>query len=216
MGEWYYLRVRGFASALKILIIRGVTDKGNPRIFLGNICFKNKKYKKGDVCFDLSLGLLNEEQKNKKMKTKVGKILLLLLIVAIMALMLTACLGGVDDEGFCTVVLANGQDVQEYSVDLSSVTGDDGLLSVLQAMNRDGMPLTVSSDGMLMTVGSLTPDSAAREYIRIYTSVESDFDTSAWFAETEYNGIRFGTAGVGASDLSVVDGAVFYLAIETW
>lgn len=150
------------------------------------------------------------------MKTKVGKILLLLLIVAIMALMLTACLGGVDDEGFCTVVLANGQDVQEYSVDLSSVTGDDGLLSVLQAMNRDGMPLTVSSDGMLMTVGSLTPDSAAREYIRIYTSVESDFDTSAWFAETEYNGIRFGTAGVGASDLSVVDGAVFYLAIETW
>lgn len=150
------------------------------------------------------------------MKTKVSRILALLLILAITVLTLASCMGGVDDEGECTVVLAYGDAITKYSVDLSQVTGDDGLLAVLKALNRDGMPLTVSSDGMLDVVGILEPDSAAREYIRIYTSVEMDFDTSAWFAETEYDGIRLGTAGVGASDMSVIDGALFYLAIETW
>ena len=149
------------------------------------------------------------------MKTKVSKILALLLVLAMMSLALTACLGGVDDEGFCTVVLVDGDNSQEYSVDLSKVTGDDGLYSVLRAMNAEGMPLVIES-GMLMTVGSLVPDAQAHEYIRIYTSVVSDFDVSDWFAETEYNGTRLGTSGFGATDMQVVNGGIYYLAIETW
>ena len=164
----------------------------------------------------LNSGLFKAWQKRRKMKTKVSKILSLLLITAIMALSLTACFGGVDKDGFCTVVLADGDKTEEYSVDLTKVTGDNGLYSVLEAMQAEGMPLVFDSYGMLASVGSLNPDSSAHEYIRIYTSVESDFDVSDWFAETEYKGVRLGTSGFGASDMQVVDGGIYYLAIETW
>jgi len=165
------------------------------------------------------IGTAQKQAKVNKMKTKVGKILPLLLIIAMTALALTACFGGVDDSGSCTVVLVNGDDVQEYSVDLAKVTGDEGLFSVLEALNKDGMPL-VTADGAygkeLKSVGSLNPDAAAHEYICIYTSVESDFDTSAYFEEAEYKGTRLGTSGLGASSMKIVDGGIFYLAIKTW
>ena len=153
------------------------------------------------------------------MKTKVRKILPLLLIFAMMALSLTACLGGVDDSGSCTVVLADGDEVQEYTVNLSSVTGDEGLFSVLEALNKDGMPLVTATGAYgkeLKSVGHLVPDAAAHEYICIYTSVQSDFDTSTWFNETEYKGTRLGTSGLGASSMKIVDGGVFYLTVKTY
>ena len=153
------------------------------------------------------------------MKTIVRKLLPILLVAAILVFTLASCNGGVDDEGTCRVVLADGEDITEYTVNLSEVEGDEGLFSVLDALNKNGMPL-VTRDGAygkeLISVGSLVPDPLKREYIRILTSVESDFDTSTWFYETEYDGVRLGTSGFGASGMTIKKDGVFYLEITTY
>ncbi len=157
--------------------------------------------------------------KKEKMKTTICKIMAFALTIALV-LSLASCFGGVDESGKCTVVISDGERYEEYAVELGQVEGDDGLMAVLRYLNeKEGIYLN-ATDGqygvMLWGVGECVPDMSAREYIKIFTSNEADFDTSTMFELTEYEGTRLGTAGVGASSMTVTDGCVFLITIGTY
>ncbi|MBP3309140.1 MAG: hypothetical protein J6L90_06835 [Clostridia bacterium] len=152
------------------------------------------------------------------MKTKICKSLAFALILAL-AISLVSCFGGVGS-GKCTVVLAVGDEVKEYTVELDKVTGDDGLMPVLRYLNEnEGVALdyTESTYGaMLKSVGIVVPDATRNEYVKIYTSNTLDFDTSTYFEELEYEGTRLGTSGLGASGMTVDGGGIYYLTVGSF
>ena len=117
-------------------------------------------------------------------------------------------------------MLAVGDEVKEYTVELDKVTGDDGLMPVLRYLNEnEGVALdyTESTYGaMLKSVGIVVPDATRNEYVKIYTSNTLDFDTSTYFEELEYEGTRLGTSGLGASGMTVDGGGIYYLTVGSF
>ncbi len=158
-------------------------------------------------------------QKRDEMKTIVRKTTLLALVFAL-ALSLVGCFGGVDSSGECTVVIANGSETTEYEISLSDIEADDGLMALLRYLNEnEGVELNVTNStygAMINSVGSVVPDASKYEYVKIYTSYEFDFDTSEYFEEMTYGGVRLGTSGLGASSMTVTDGGIYYLTLGSY
>ncbi|MBQ7386831.1 MAG: hypothetical protein IJW03_01555 [Clostridia bacterium] len=152
------------------------------------------------------------------------KILSALLVLAMLATLLTSCFGKVDSEGNVTVVIENRDgSYTEYALALEDIEnkdkGAEGLVE--QLANREDDPLALdmqeSTYGKYVNaIGSLTPDAAAGEYISIYTSVESDFDVSAYVKEITYKDITLKTSGVGLSSMKVPAGAIILFRIESY
>ena len=183
-------------------------------LFLSFEC-KTKIQTKGEICVCY---LANTREKLKKMKTKICKILAFALMLAL-AMSLVSCFGGVGS-GKCTVVLAAGDEVQEYTVELDKISGDDGLMAVLRYLDEnEGVALDYIESAygaMLNSVGIVVPDLEAYEYVKIYTSCMLDFDTSTYFEEMEYKGTRLGTSGLGASSMTVDGGGIYYLTVGSF
>ena len=117
-------------------------------------------------------------------------------------------------EGYATVVL-EGEPETEYRVDLDEVEGDT-LLSVL-AYLKDAEGLSYKLDGTMLTeVGSVKQDPSAGVYLYLFTSVESDWDVSVYATTKEYGDMTLTSAGVGATEMSVCDGAVLYIGTIVW
>ena len=57
---------------------------------------------------------------------------------------------------------------------------------------------------------------ASNEYVFIYTSVEKDFDVTEWASEVEYKGTKLVSSGLGASSMTVEDGAIYYFTLITY
>lgn len=176
----------------------------------------NLKYKQKEkfACVILRI----HAKKLKKMKIKICKILAFALMLAL-AMSLVSCFGGVGS-GKCTVVLAAGDEVQEYTVELDKISGDDGLMAVLRYLDEnEGVALDYIEStygAMLNSVGIVVPDLAAYEYVKIYTSCVLDFDTSTYFEEMEYKGTKLGTSGLGASSMTVDGGEIYYLTVGSF
>ena len=117
-------------------------------------------------------------------------------------------------EGYATVVL-EGEPETEYRVDLDKVEGDT-LLSVLAYLEAEE-GLSYKLDGTLLTeVGSVKQDPAAGIYLYLFTSVESDWDVSVYATTKEYGDMTLNSAGVGALEMRVCDGAVLYIGTISW
>ena len=102
----------------------------------------------------------------------------------------------------------------EYKVNLDKVEGSDGLLSVLAYLKAEkGLDYT-EAGGFLSAVGDLKQE--GNRYIYLYTSVEEDFDVSEYKSTVEYKGQTLTSAGVGAKDMHVKDGAVIYIGTITF
>lgn len=144
---------------------------------------------------------------------KTMKKLGLLLIVAAMLLALISC-GKQDVAGSATVVV--GETV--YTVSLDEIEVTEGLFSLLEYLKQtQGLTYdaTDSTYGKYIhSIGDLQPQ--GQQYISLYTSVESDFDTSAYCQKTECQGKQVATSGVGASSMKVEDGAVFLLTLASY
>lgn len=144
----------------------------------------------------------------KKLSVTVAAILLLTLT----AFALTAC---ADDENVfaagdsVTVAIAGDPDF-ETVIDLE---GTERGINLTQLLDIAGIEYEIV-DGFLTSVGDLAPEPP--EYICLYTSVESDFDTSQYAVTMTYKEVELVNSGVGAEEMTVVDGAIIYIGTKTW
>lgn len=181
----------------------------------GRFLFCSRKVGKVQECS----GKKNKERevKMKNTNTKLLRALSFALVLAVIFVSLVSCAGAVDPVGTATVVVsASESDTREYSVPLSKVKGEEGAFSLLDYLKDKGELEYESENGpygkKLIRVGSVVEDGAQGKYIYIWTSVEGDFDTSAYKLTLEYKGTTLVSSGVGISSMSVPDGAIIYIS----
>lgn len=149
------------------------------------------------------------------LKNKPLRLLALAVAIAIALLSLTACGGTQNDaEGTIRLVIFDESAV-EYTIDLSELGEGDGLIPALDYLaENEGVSYTATDGGYgayLTSLGTLRESAAEGKYLYVYTSVESDFDVSAYAMTVEYDGLTLTSSGVGISEMSLTDGAVIYV-----
>ena len=144
------------------------------------------------------------------------KIICLLLTVIIALSALVGC-QPTNVNGHATVVVGES----EFSVDLDKVEITDGVFSVLEYLKNEGeLDYTAqeSTYGAYLTqVGEIEENMLEGKYVGIWTSVEADFDVSAYASTKEYKGMTLTSSGVGVSQMTITDGAVIlfdYISYE--
>lgn len=130
------------------------------------------------------------------------KTLSLILACVLTVLSLASCIQTYD--GTVTVVIGT-ETPSEHKLEFKTEQIENGLLSVLDLLEIEYEEV----GGFLNSVGELrtTPP----EYVYIYTSVAEDMDVSTWATSMEYKGTTLGSAGVGAKQLHITDGAIIYI-----
>lgn len=149
------------------------------------------------------------------LKNKPLRLLALAVAIAIALLSLTACGGTQNDaEGTIRLVIFDESAV-EYTIDLSELGEGDGLIPALDYLaENEGVSYTATDGGFgayLTALGTLCENAAEDKYLYVYTSVEADFDVSAYAMTVEYDGLTLTSSGVGISEMSLTDGAVIYV-----
>ena len=151
---------------------------------------------------------------------KISKILIAFTLI-LSLLLLSACTapessdnngGGSGD----TVTLAiEGSVLTEYTVDVSKINLSGGVMALLNYL--EGIDaLDYEMDGtMISSLGELTNGEGGK-YIYLFTSVESDFDVSVYSKTAKYRGMTLTSARVGASDMTLVAGAVIYATLVSF
>ena len=164
-----------------------------------------------------SLILYRKGKKQRKMKTKVCKILAFVIAFA-MALTLGACNNESDSSGEMTLVVA-GDSITKYEVNLDDVEITEGLVSVLKYLEeKEGLEYEIAGT-YLNKVGEVennAANAAEGKYLYIYTSVQSDIDVSQFASTVEYEGETLTSSGVGASEMRIEDGCVIYIGYLIW
>ena len=144
--------------------------------------------------------------------------LLLALSIMLCAFSLTACNTGDADQstsGSVTLVV-KGAEEKSYTVSLDGLSLDKGLVSVLDALKAEGKLDYGITDTFLDYVGDVKNDYEKGEYVYIYTSVTADQDVSEYKETVTYQGTELVSAGVGAIEMTVEDGAIFYVSTVKW
>ncbi|MBR5242562.1 MAG: hypothetical protein IKV20_05425 [Clostridia bacterium] len=150
------------------------------------------------------------------LKLKTSRLLALMLALAIALLSFTAC-GGTDngDEVGTIRFVIFDEGATEYVVDLSALGEGEGLMPVLEYLaENEELSYTVTDGGYgayLTALGSLKESAAEGKYLYVYTSVEADFDVSAYAMTVDYAGLTLTSSGVGISQMTLTDGAVIYI-----
>ena len=146
-------------------------------------------------------------------KTMVRLMAMLLAVLALCAFV--GCGKTQDVKGSCTVVVGENPE-KVYTVPLDGLVVDKGLMSVMDYLKeKEGLSYTSNDTGYgayLTSVGALKENAAESTYMYIYTSVEKDFDVSAMATTKDYKGTTLTSAGVGATSMTVEDGAIFYIS----
>lgn len=143
--------------------------------------------------------------------------ILLALSLIFSAFTLTACneTEPEDTAGCVTLVIA-GKEESVYTVSLDGLTIDKGLVSVLDALKAEGKLDYGITDTFLDYVGDVKNDYAKGEYVYIYTSVTKDQDVSEYKQTKSYNGKELVSSGVGATEMTIEDGALIYVTTIKW
>lgn len=162
---------------------------------------------------------------NSKTKTKLG-IFAALSLVFCLFFTLVGCGGSVTEEGTAYVVIENRDgSFEEYAVDLALLTErDSGGLSLLKYLGEKEGGIVYSVNygggygGYINSIGSLYP--GANEYVSLYTSEECDFAVPTEYmptvSEVKYGERTLKYSGVGIGDISVKDGTVILLRMESY
>jgi hypothetical protein len=150
------------------------------------------------------------------MKRKILIVLSLLCLLAVSLSLFTACSEGSEEtEGSVRLVL-DTDPVTEYEVSLSELSGEKDVPELLRYL-KEKRGLEYDATGTyLNSVGSIKNDAAANSYIYIYTSVARDFDVSSYKLETEYDGVKLVSSGVGFNEMHLEDGAIIYVTTIVW
>ena len=154
------------------------------------------------------------------LKTKLSRILALALALAVALLSLVSCgTGETDAAGTVTVVIYDTE-AMEYTVSLDSLSEGKGIIPVLDYLKaEEGVDYTATDSGFgayLTELGTLKENAAEGKYLYVYTSVESDFDLTAYALTVEFGGKTLTSSGVGISEMSLTDGAIIYFTYITY
>ena len=149
----------------------------------------------------------------------IKKIAALLLALSIMlcAFSLTACNtdGAQENTAGSVTLVVKGSEEKTFTVSLDGLTVDKGLLSIFDSLKAEGKLDYGITGTFLDYVGEVKNDYDKGEYIYVYTSIEADHDVSVMRHSITYNGRELVSAGIGAAEMTVKDGAIFYVAPHT-
>ncbi|MBO5772693.1 MAG: hypothetical protein J6R37_02710 [Clostridia bacterium] len=145
---------------------------------------------------------------------------LIFVLVAILTLSLAGC-GDSEYYSFGEMTVVVGYDTPvSYTVDLTKVKDDNGVLSVLQYLSEsEGLELSFSDSGYgayLTKVGDLEENVLLGAYVYVYTSVQADKDVTIYATTIEYNGMTLTSSGLGVSEMTVEDGCTIYIGLIIW
>ena len=179
--------------------------------------------------FGISIDFPKNKEKKDMTRTKnIARLLTLILVLCMVVIPFASCKQSVN--GYCTVVVATEPKETAYKVNLDKVAGEDGkisngLIAVLDYLKENEKDFTYESNdtgygAFLTKVLTLDPASVTDGYgfITILTSVEKDFDVSgaSYVVEKDYKGTKVVTSGLGASAMTIQDGAVYYIDLATY
>ncbi len=145
--------------------------------------------------------------------------------LVISALMMGSCVpfDKARDDGTVTVVLAPTPDnVKVYTLSYKSEEITKGFISILDLLKAEGK-IDYELNGTLLNRVCDANDEAAcvgndyttGTYIWLYTSVQKDISIASLF-EVEYDGKTLKSSDLGAAQMTVEDGAVFYIGHIVW
>ncbi|MGN0772149.1 MAG: hypothetical protein ACI4MI_06160 [Christensenellales bacterium] len=149
---------------------------------------------------------------------KFNKVAVIVCLALALVLCAVACQPEMPSAGQVTVVVAplEGQ-ATEYTVDLSVIAEDGGVIAILDYLkDNEGLDYVSEDSGYgayITKLGVLEQNYATGEYIYIYTSVANDADVSQYATTVEYKGQTLTSSGVGVSSMTVEDGAIIYFTI---
>lgn len=151
---------------------------------------------------------------------KLKKIFLIIAVFAVTIFSFTAC---VDDEpsvnGTMTLVVGTETPIV-YTVDLDDVKVTEGVLSIIKYLNETKDLVYVaetSTYGAYLTkVGVLEQNLVTSTYLYVYTSVEKDFDVSAYAVSIGYDGKVLMSSGLGVSEMTIESDCVIYIRTITF
>ena len=149
-------------------------------------------------------------------RTKLIFTALLTLSLIFSAFTLTACNENATESvsGSITVVVA-GTKTESFTVSLDGLDTSRGFVAALDALKAEGKLDYGITDTFLDYVGEVKNNYEKGEYIYVYTSVEADQDVSVMRHSITYEGRELVSAGVGAAEMTLQDGAVIYVAPHT-
>lgn len=171
--------------------------------------------------FGISIDFPKNKEKKDMTRTKnIARLLTFILVLCMVVIPFASCKKTQNVNGYCTVVVATDP-VAEYKVDLDKVTVDNGLVSILDYLkeNEEGFTyeMTESTYGAYLTkVLTLDANAVSNGFILLMTSVEKDFDVSEYKTEKDYKGTKVVTSGLGASSMTIENGAIYYIALSTY
>ncbi len=118
------------------------------------------------------------------------------------------------------VVEKVGEEKYKYFViTLNERTGlseESSLLNVLEYL-RDNSDVTLElNNGFINKFDQLPHEGAQNEYVYLYTSVEKDFDQSAYVTTYDCDGVIVKTSAVGCAEMSIQKGCVIYIDVIVW
>lgn len=146
----------------------------------------------------------------------IAKVLILVLIVSMVFALVGCITPTADTEGTMTLVVGE----KEYTVDLSKVKVEKGLISILDYLKEnEGLvyEATYSEYGAMLTkVNELEQDYTTNTYLYIYTTVQKDADVSEYAETKEYKGTTLTSAGVGASSMSLEKDCIILISTMTY
>lgn len=118
-------------------------------------------------------------------------------------------------EGTVTFVVAKGDNVRAYEVNLSDFEESPTALDILDYLKeKHGVEYEAqeSAYGLYLTrVGEVKEDMANGVYVGIWTSCDADKDVSAYATTKEYEGVTLTSSGVGISSMHFEDGVIIYI-----
>jgi hypothetical protein len=153
-------------------------------------------------------------------KFKKALALILALVTVFTVISLTSCFENEENankgESKIVTIVVNGKQTKEYTVDMSGISVDKGLVSVLDALKADVKLDYGITGSMLDYIGDVSNIYETNEYIYIYTSVEKDFDVSEYKQTVKYKDKELTSVGIGALEMTIEDGAVIYVTTIKW
>ncbi len=154
------------------------------------------------------------------MKKKSLKVAALVLTMLLTLAMFVGCgEKAPDTKGSCTIVVGSASE-KAYTAPLDKVTGTNGLISVLDYLKEaEGLTYTSNDSGYgayLTQVDDIKEDAENGTYLYIWTSVAADFDVSEYATQKTYGDKTLTSSGVGATQMTIEDGAVIYIGTITY
>ncbi len=126
----------------------------------------------------------------------------------------------VGSEGTASLIITTDTDeLTTYTVMLEDLEDNTvvSLLDYLVDTEELHLVYTDSTWGAYITeIGTLAEDYTTGTYIYLYTSVDSEMDTSAYATSLEVAGVTVYSSGLGVTSMSLTDGCVIYITAVTF